>query len=54
MQDPAIRSEYIRGDGVDLHVVTGGEGPPVVLLQGFTENWRYWRRQIPAQVRTGF
>ncbi len=44
----------IAGDGVDLHVVTAGRGPPVILLHGFPENWRSWRRQIPELVAAGF
>ena len=39
---------------MDLHVVTGGNGPPVLLLHGFPENWRSWQRQIPALVTAGF
>jgi pimeloyl-ACP methyl ester carboxylesterase len=44
----------IAGDGVDLHVVTAGIGPPVILLHGFPENSRSWRRQMPELVSAGF
>lgn len=54
MEDPELRDKYIRGDGVDLHVVTAGSGTPVILLHGFPENWRSWRRQIPGLVSAGF
>ncbi|HEX8874345.1 MAG TPA: alpha/beta hydrolase, partial [Nitrosospira sp.] len=54
MEDPELRDKYIRGDGVDLHVVTAGSGTPVILLHGFPENWRSWRRQIPALAAAGF
>lgn len=54
LRDSELRSKHIAGDGVDLHVVTSGEGPPVVLLHGFPENWRSWRRQIPALTAAGF
>jgi pimeloyl-ACP methyl ester carboxylesterase len=50
----AVRHERIRGDGVDLHVAIAGDGPPVILLHGFPENWRSWRRQFAALVAAGF
>jgi len=50
----AIAHQRIRGSGVDLHVSRCGEGPPVILLHGFPENWRSWRHQIPDLVRGGF
>ena len=51
---PPIRHDLIRGDGVDLHVAIAGAGAPVVLLHGFPENWRSWRRQMPALADAGF
>jgi len=49
-------SEWIRGDGVDLHVVTAGDpaDPPVLLLHGFPDFWYGWREQIPALVDAGY
>lgn len=43
-------------DGIHLHAVVAGpeNGPPVVLLHGFPEFWRSWRRQIPALADAGF
>ena len=35
-------------NGIRMHYVTAGEGPPVVLLHGFPETWYAWRKQIPA------
>ena len=54
MEEAELRHERVAGDGVDLHVVTGGTGPPVILLHGFPENWHSWRWQIPALVAAGF
>jgi pimeloyl-ACP methyl ester carboxylesterase len=51
---PEIIHERVDADGVTLHVARAGEGPPVVLLHGFPENWRSWQRQIPELVRAGF
>ena len=39
---------------MQLHVAVAGEGPPVVLLHGFPENWRSWRRQFAPLVEAGF
>jgi pimeloyl-ACP methyl ester carboxylesterase len=41
------------GDGIRLHCVEAGEGPPVVLLHGFPEFWYGWRHQIPALAQAG-
>ena len=38
-------------NGVRLHWVEQGAGPPVVLLHGFPEFWYSWRRQIPVLAR---
>jgi pimeloyl-ACP methyl ester carboxylesterase len=48
-----VRHRRIRGDGLNLHVAVAGEGPPVILLHGFPEHWRSWRKQIGALVRGG-
>lgn len=39
---------------VRLHVVTEGEGPPVLLLHGFPEHWYSWRHQMNALGAAGF
>lgn len=49
-----LRHERVSGAGVDLHVAVAGEGPPIVLLHGFPENWRSWRHQIAPLARAGF
>ena len=38
----------IHVNGVRLHCVVEGEGPLVLLLHGFPETSRAWRKQIPA------
>jgi pimeloyl-ACP methyl ester carboxylesterase len=53
-QGPPIRHERIAAAGVELHVAVAGSGPPVVLLHGFPENWRSWRRQFAPLVDAGF
>ena len=54
LEEPELRHKRIAGDGLDLHVVTAGKGPPIILLHGFPENWRSWRQQIPALAAAGF
>lgn len=44
----------VHVNGIDLHVVTEGSGPPVLLLHGFPEHWYAWRRQIEPLARAGF
>ena len=41
-------------NGIRLHYVEAGEGPPVVLLHGFPEFWYSWRFLIPALATAGF
>ena len=48
-----MQHRRVRGDGVDLHVAVAGDGPPVILLHGFPENWRSWRKQVAPLVRGG-
>jgi pimeloyl-ACP methyl ester carboxylesterase len=49
-----IRHERIQSAGVQLHVARAGEGPAIILLHGFPENWRSWKHQIPALAAAGF
>jgi len=41
-------------DGVRLHVVRTGTGPPIILLHGFPEFWYSWRHQIEPLAAAGF
>jgi pimeloyl-ACP methyl ester carboxylesterase len=54
MRIPPTRTRTVRGDGVDLHVQTAGDGPPVVLLHGFPESPHVWRHQLSPLVDAGF
>jgi pimeloyl-ACP methyl ester carboxylesterase len=43
----------LRVNGISLHVVDKGAGPPVLLLHGFPDSSALWRHQIPALVAAG-
>lgn len=38
---------YREIDGVKLHVVTGGQGPLVLLVHGFGQAWYEWHQLMP-------
>ena len=44
----------ISTNGVDLHVVDEGSGPPVILAHGFPETSYSWRHQVPALADAGY
>jgi len=44
-------SRYIDTGEVRLHAVTGGDGPPVLLIHGWPGSWYYWRLIMPALAR---
>jgi pimeloyl-ACP methyl ester carboxylesterase len=46
-----FRSRFIDAGKVRLHAVIGGEGPPLLLVHGWPENWYAWRRVMPALAR---
>jgi pimeloyl-ACP methyl ester carboxylesterase len=41
-------------NGVRIHYVAGGAGPPLVLLHGFPECWREWRYVMPTLAEFGY
>lgn len=44
----AVERHVIRVNGVRLHVLTAGDGPPMVLLHGWPQTSYAWRKVIPA------
>ncbi|OBZ92098.1 hydrolase [Pararhizobium polonicum] len=36
-------SHKVQANGIALHAVIGGEGPPLLLLGGWPQNWFAWR-----------
>jgi pimeloyl-ACP methyl ester carboxylesterase len=45
--DKNIASRIAEVDGVQLHYLTAGHGPAVILLHGYAETSRMWRPIIP-------
>jgi pimeloyl-ACP methyl ester carboxylesterase len=39
---------FVRANGIRQHVVIGGDGPPLLLVHGWPENWYAWRFMMPA------
>ena len=44
-------SRYIDTDELRQHAVIGGEGPPLLLVHGWPENWYAWRLLMPELAR---
>ena len=42
-----IASRSTKVDGIELHYLTAGHGPAVILLHGYTQTSRMWRPVIP-------
>src|SRR5262245_51819373 len=38
-------------NGIKLHYVIGGHGPPVVLLHGWPETWYEWHKVMPTLAK---
>lgn len=39
--------QLVPANGIRINAVTGGEGPPILLLHGFPETWWEWHRVMP-------
>jgi pimeloyl-ACP methyl ester carboxylesterase len=44
-------SRFIDTGELRLHAVTGGEGPPLLLVHGWPQTWYAWRMVKPALAR---
>lgn len=44
-------SRFIDTGDLRQHAVIGGEGPPLLLVHGWPENWYAWRLVMPALAR---
>ena len=46
-----FKSRFINADGLRQHAVIGGDGPPLLLVHGWPEDWYAWRLLMPALAR---
>jgi len=44
-------SRYVDTSDLRQHVVTGGEGPPLLLVHGWPQTWYAWRLVMPELAR---
>jgi pimeloyl-ACP methyl ester carboxylesterase len=44
-------SRLVQLDGLRLHAVIGGDGPPLLLVGGWPQTWYAWREVMPALAR---
>jgi pimeloyl-ACP methyl ester carboxylesterase len=44
-------SRHVEAGGLRQHVVTGGEGPPLLLVHGWPQTWYAWRLVMPELAR---
>jgi pimeloyl-ACP methyl ester carboxylesterase len=47
-----FREERVRVGEIDINVVRGGEGAPLLLIGGWPQTWHAWRRSMLALART--
>ena len=52
--DAMVEHRRVQAGELRLHVVTAGQGPPVLLLHGVPDFWYGWRFQMQALVHAGF
>jgi pimeloyl-ACP methyl ester carboxylesterase len=44
-------SQYVDAGALRLHAVTGGDGPPLLLVHGWPQTWYAWRLVMPTLAR---
>src|SRR6516162_6071951 len=47
-------SRHVDTGELRQHVVTGGDGPPLLLVHGWPQTWYAWRLIMPALARDFF
>ncbi|HEY0687306.1 MAG TPA: alpha/beta hydrolase [Steroidobacter sp.] len=52
--DSRFSDQYAEIGDLKLHYVSGGEGPPVLLIPGWLQTWYAWRSVMPALADQGF
>src|SRR5260221_6053219 len=45
-EKPMFKEQFVKVNGVRLHVVSAGKGPLILFLHGFPEFWYEWKNQL--------
>lgn len=45
---PGFGQRVVAGEGADIFLRTGGDGPPLVMLHGFPQSHHMWHKLAPA------
>lgn len=48
----SVERRYVEVDGLSVHYLVAGEGPPLILLHGAGDNALDWRWALPELART--
>ena len=48
---PGFARRRVRTSGATINLVTGGKGPPLLLLHGYPETHAMWHKMAPALAR---
>ena len=48
-----VQHRYVDAGGLRTHVAEAGEGPPLVMLHGWPQNWWMWRELIGPLAASG-
>jgi pimeloyl-ACP methyl ester carboxylesterase len=49
--EKTFTSRFVDAGGLRQHIVIGGDGPPLLLVHGWPENWYQYRALMPALAR---
>lgn len=47
-----FKDKFVQANGIRQHVVIGGDGPPLLLVHGWPENWYAWRYVMPELAKS--
>jgi haloacetate dehalogenase len=48
---PGFQRQTIQTSGTSINVVSGGSGPPLLLLHGYPQTHIEWRKMAPDLAR---
>ena len=51
---PGFEERRIETSGAEINLVTGGNGPPLLLLHGYPQSHVLWRKIAPRLARASF